>query len=300
MEDATLDITLKDGRSLSYTEYGDPSGSPVFYFHGFPGSRLDWRLTDPENRAARAGIRILALDRPGMGRSTRQSGRRLLDWPGDVAGLADVLGIERFAVVGVSGGGPYALASAHALPERVTAAAVVCGMGPAGAPGMTDGVSWTLPRTPGLLRLLILQLMAVGLRKDPEKFMARTVETFSEPDRELLADPAVERALLDGMREALHGGIRGANDEAAIYRRRWGFELREITAPVFLWHGGRDVNVPISVGRFVAESIPGCQPTFLDEEGHLTLAIRVLDEVLARLRSPSLPERISAPGTGDP
>jgi pimeloyl-ACP methyl ester carboxylesterase len=121
-------LRLKDGRMLGYAEYGDPSGTPVFAFHGFPGSRITFRIAD--DAARRRGVRIIAPDRPGMGLSTFQPGRNLLDWPQDVGELADALGIDRFAVAGVSGGGPYVAACAFALRARVTVAAIISGIGP--------------------------------------------------------------------------------------------------------------------------------------------------------------------------
>src|SRR6266536_1812907 len=117
--------TSRPARSLSlaYTHYGDPNGQPVMYFHGWPGSRLEAELVSGEARTA--GALVIAVDRPGMGGSDFQRGRRLLDWADDVVALADALQLERFAVLGVSGGGPYALACAHAIPQRVSAAATV-------------------------------------------------------------------------------------------------------------------------------------------------------------------------------
>src|SRR5437868_4337089 len=108
---------LRDGRALGYAEYGDPGGTPVFFFHGSPGSRLQ-RHPDPSITSS-FGARIITVDRPGYGRSDFQPGRRLLDWPADAAQLADALSIERFAAIGLSGGGPYLLACAYAMPERL-------------------------------------------------------------------------------------------------------------------------------------------------------------------------------------
>ena len=106
-------FTLPDGRSLGYAAYGDPQGKPLFFFHGFPSSRLEAQFT--EGVAGRLGARIIAIDRPGFGRSDFKKERRIRDWPDDVLALADALGIDRFAVLGVSGGGPYAAACAHVL-----------------------------------------------------------------------------------------------------------------------------------------------------------------------------------------
>ena len=210
-------IELQDGRMLGYVEYGVPDGVPVFYFHGFPSSRLDWLFFDAEDPVTELNARIIAPDRPGFGLSDLQRGRRLLDWPADVAALADALQINRFAVLGISGGGPYAAACAFGIPERLTRAGIVCGMGPADAPGAQDGTSWTIPGQFSLMRRLTLMLTSMGLTRDPDQFMARSRETFSGPDRQLLDQPELAKAFIEGMREAFRTGIGGANHEAGLY-----------------------------------------------------------------------------------
>ena len=136
-----LRFVLPSGRGLGYDDHGPAEGQPVFYFHGVPSSRLDLHQFASEALAERLGIRVIAVDRPGCGRSDFQSGRTIADWPADVATLADGLGIERFAALGWSGGGPYALACARALPQRVSTAALVSSVGPHDVPGLTDAMS---------------------------------------------------------------------------------------------------------------------------------------------------------------
>src|SRR4051794_20731127 len=128
MSEDLRQLRLSDGRRLAYCEYGSPAGKPVLYFHGWPGSRLEAKLADPV--AKKFNAKIIAIDRPGFGMSDFKPNRTLLDWPLDVCELADALGLDRFAVVGVSGGGPYALACARRIPERLTSVAVICGVGP--------------------------------------------------------------------------------------------------------------------------------------------------------------------------
>ena len=276
-------IRLQDGRVLGYAEYGDPDGVPVFYFHGFPSSRLDWQVFECEGPVTELNARIIAADRPGSGLSDFKRGRRLLDWPTDVAELADALQIDRFAVLGISGGGPYAAACAFGIPGRLTRAGIVCGMGPADAPGTADGASWTIPGKSSLLRRFILMLTSMGLQRDPDQFLARSMETFAEVDGQLLEQPELAKAFVEGMQEAFRSGIGGANYEAGLYRKPWGFQLQEIATEVHLWHGGLDNNVPISVGRFVADAIPNCNARFYEEEGHLTLPHNQMKEILGAL-----------------
>jgi pimeloyl-ACP methyl ester carboxylesterase len=276
-------IKLNDGRALGYAEYGSPEGSPVFYFHGFPSSRLDWQISDPNGLEAEMDVRIIAPDRPGYGLSDYQRGRKLLDWPQDVLELADALQIDQFAVLGVSGGGPYAAACALGTGGRLRKTGIVCGMGPAGAPGMKDGVSWTILGYPGIFRIVILRLTTMGLEKDPDQFLSKSKETMAELDGQLLGQPAMAELFIGGMQEAFRGGTKGANHEAALYKRPWGFDLQDITAEVHLWHGDQDLNVPISAGRHVAAALPNCQARFLEGEGHLSLPYNFMREILKAL-----------------
>ena len=276
-------ITLPDGRILGYADYGSPDGIPVFYFHGFPSSRLDWQLITDDNLLSELSVRVIAPDRPGYGLSDFQRGRKIVDWPEDVMNLANELQIDRFAVLGISGGGPYAAACAFGIRDRLIKTGIVCGMGPPDAPGMKDGASWTIPGTPSLIRRIILMLTSMGLQRDPDQFLSRTKETLSEPDSQLLDHPGLANFFIDGMQEAFRNGIRGANHEAGLYTRPWGFKLQDITAKVHLWHGEQDLNVPVSVGRFVAEAIPNCDASFHSMEGHLTLPHNHIKEILSTL-----------------
>lgn len=276
-------IKLKDGRMLGYAEYGAPAGKPVFYFHGFPSSRLDWPLFDPDDTAAELNARIIAVDRPGTGLSDFKRGRELLDWPDDVIELADALQVDRFAVLGISGGGPFTAACAFKIPGSLTATGIVSGMGPSQAPGMKEGGCWTIPGKPSLIRRLLLLLMAIGLWKNPDKIISQSNEMFSEPDRHLLDQPELAKMFVDGLREAFRSGIGGAHQDAALYARPWRFRLQDITAEVHLWHGEPDITVPVSVGRYVADAIPNCHATFFKDEGHFTLLHNQIRKVLSVL-----------------
>jgi pimeloyl-ACP methyl ester carboxylesterase len=276
-------ITLQTRRIIGFAEFGSPEGFPIFYFHGFPSSRLDWQLVNREHLLKELNIRIIAPDRPGYGLSQFQLERKIVDWPDDVIAIADHLNFDRFAAIGISGGGPYAAACAHSIHDRLTNIGIVSGMGPSSAPGMQDGSSWTIPGTFSPLRGIILRLTAMGIEKDPDKFISRSRETFSEPDQKLLDQPEIAGYFLDGMREAFHQGTKGANHEAALFTRPWGFNLKDIANNVHLWHGEQDLNVPISVGRYMAEHIPGCNSKFFNAEGHLSLAHTHLHEILSSL-----------------
>lgn len=271
---------------LGYDEYGNPHGKPVIFMHGFPGSRLDWQMLDPDDAAGELNARIISVDRPGMGLSDFQRGREILDWPDDVTELANALKVDQFAVLAISGGGPYGETCAFKLPQRLTGTAIVCGMGPREAPGSTEGGSWTLPGKPSLLRKLILTMLAQTVRSRPERMEPQFLEALSEPDRELLeAQPALLQRSIDSWREAFRSGTGGVQHDAALYTRPWGFQLQDIPVEVHLWHGENDNNVPGSVGHYVAGAIPNCQATFFEDEGHFSLPVKHMREILSVLVS---------------
>jgi pimeloyl-ACP methyl ester carboxylesterase len=156
-------IRLGDGRTLGIVECGDPGGIPVLYFHGFPGSRLEVHLAD--RSAARLNVRLIGIDRPGYGISDFKPGRILIDWPDDVTELADQFGLGRFGVMGISGGGPYAAACAHNIPNRLTAVGIGCGLGPIDPADVPANMTWfnrfglkLAGNIPSLTKLMFLPL----------------------------------------------------------------------------------------------------------------------------------------------
>jgi pimeloyl-ACP methyl ester carboxylesterase len=268
-------FSLRDGRRLGYAEYGAPDGEPGFYFHGHPGSRLEPTLA--AGAAAEAGIRVVALDRPGYGLSDFQPGRRILDWPRDVAEAADLLGWERFSVLGSSGGGPYALACAHELPERVIRAGVVSGVGPYDAPGATEGmrrqnrIGFQLGARFPPLASLIMWSMARQVRRRPERTLDAIARAMSGVDAEIARRPEVRESLGAVIAEAFRQGSRGATLDVVLLGSPWGFRLDAIKPPVLLWQGEADTLVPPAMGRHLAATIPDCRATFYPAEGHLLL-----------------------------
>jgi pimeloyl-ACP methyl ester carboxylesterase len=273
-------LRLCDGRRLAYAEYGDPSGSPVILFHGNPSSRLSWGLIP--GSPFRPRLRLIAPDRPGFGRSDFQPGRRLVDWPEDVCELADALGLRRFAVLGVSGGGPATLACAWKIPERLTAVGVVSSPCPTDAPGVTEGMSRTnrtlfvlAKRAPVLVRLnmAFLAYLARG-----DRLVERLAYKMADVDKTLVQRPEVRRYLAEGFAEALRQGGAGSAHELVInHGRPWGFALEEIEIGVQLWQGEEDPSVPPAMGRYLAQRIPNCDATFIPGAGHLWMVDHVGD-----------------------
>ncbi|MBI3979092.1 MAG: alpha/beta hydrolase [Chloroflexi bacterium] len=273
-------IQLRDGRRLGYADLGDPAGRPLLFFHGWPASRLFLRQVS--SVAASPGVRIIAPDRPGFGLSDFQPGRTLLDWPGDVVELADALGIDRFAVAGHSGGGPYVAACALRIPSRLTAAGIVSGFAPLDAPGATDGMMASnrlmfglARRMPWLHRTLIALMMSGG----PGTFSKSMLSSLPGVDRAVMA--TFDRTV-DDIGEAFRAGVQGPVWDQLVVARPWGFRLEEIAMDVHLWQGDRDVMVPVSMGRYLAAAIPKCHATFCTGEGHMLVFSR-WTEILARL-----------------
>lgn len=283
--DAAQLVTTEDGRRLAFAEYGDPDGWPVFFCQGTPSSRL-WHHPDP-SIAIRAGARIIRIDRPGFGRSDYQPGRTVLDWPTDLARVADSLQVDRFTVIGFSGGGPYAAACAYALPDRVLSATLVASLGAVDLPGVTANLTrlrklgiFTARRAPALLRP---SLWLLGPGRDPSRFFDRFTAGFPTRDRELLARPDTRTIIVDSYRESARAGHRGFARELALLARPWGFPLADIRVPVFLWHGEEDASTPIPMAHHMAAAFPDPTTHFLPGEGHF-LILDHYAEILAEAR----------------
>jgi pimeloyl-ACP methyl ester carboxylesterase len=281
---------LADGRILGYAEYGLIDGPPLFIFHGFPGSRLAVPEMWPVEPTT---VRVIAPDRPGVGLSTPQPGRRLTDWADDIRQLADSLGIERFLVAGFSGGGPHALAVAHDLPGRVIAAASIGGAGPVDTPGALDGmhrgnrVVFKLARKAPAVVWLVQVLDARLTQRRPAKALERAAGArgLPEADRDAMTSPRMRETHIAAAPEAFRQGVRqGFMHELRIHVRPWGFDLTAIKPPVRIWHGDQDANVPLAMAQQLAERIPGSSLTIYPGEGHFIVP-KHWDEILATLLS---------------
>ncbi len=264
-------VDLADGRKLGYAEWGPPDAPPVLYCHGFPTNRRELLLMEPTLERNSVHSRVVVLNRPGYGPSTVQANRTFLDWPNDVAEAADRLDIDRFAVLGVSGGCPYALACGYALGDRVIRLGVVVGMAPFEAPGMEKASAISGPSANRLVRRFQFAMMAYGFRKGGEKrFLAQSLTTMGDVDREAMQRPEMQEWFFDMTREALKQGGGPAAHEAGLYRQVWGFDLQRITAETHLWYGGTDKTVPASAGRWLADRLPNSNYQLWPRHGHFT------------------------------
>jgi pimeloyl-ACP methyl ester carboxylesterase len=274
-------LVLGDGRRVGVAVFGAQQGFPVIALHGMPGSRLMYAAV--AQAAARQGIRLIAVDRPGYGRSDRCAGGTLLDYAGDVAGIAEVIGLGRFAVLGTSGGGSYALACAARLGSRLTRVGVVSGIGPLRTPGSLAGMApvnrwiFRLARlSPALVGVVLPRLVRRSLSQLQAHVAAGTSPSPSIP-------PGVLPLVVADQAEAIRQGGAGIAFDAGNLWRLWGFPLAQITVPARLWHGDADNLAPVALGRLIADAVPGCEATFYPGEGHGEPLTRHADEIMAAM-----------------
>jgi pimeloyl-ACP methyl ester carboxylesterase len=281
-------IALPSGATVGLAEYGDPQGCPMFFYHGWPSSRRQARLCD--RSASDHGIRIIAMDRPGIGRSTFQPNRQLLDWPPFIAELADGLGIDRFSVLAVSGGGPYALATSLAMPKRLEAVGIV-----SGAPPLSmfkdRGDLHPCYRLLYITRKLAPWSMSLFLpiarriaKLPPKSLLIKTLTRgIPQVDRAAVLEPEAFSAVADSFVDASLNGMKPLITDGDIYLDDWGFPLGDIHFPIQFWHGERDCNIPCRMAREVAAAIPSAVTKWFPEDGHYSLPILRLDEIFEAL-----------------
>lgn len=298
-------MRLRDGRNLGYSEYGKLDGTPLLLFHGTPGSRIMKRLEDA-SWLNTFGIRAILPERPGYGLSDPLPKRKIADWASDVSQLADHLGLGHFHVAGGSGGGPYALACAIQMPERVLSATLLCSGGPPEVMQVSremlrgNRIAFFLARRMPFLLKFLLGFQARSVKKlqdEPSstkqhKKDARMAKLWA---KQLAALPEWDRRNLEGidrglvalqLREAFRQGVDGAYRDLLLVSHPWGLDLGKLTIPVFMWHGTADKNVPISTARAFANMIPGCETHFIQDAGHQLLASKdVCSQMATRLLS---------------
>ncbi|EGE04167.1 hydrolase [Trichophyton equinum CBS 127.97] len=292
-------VSLRDGRVLGYAEYGCPSGYPLLYFHGWPSSRLEAFLTD--SIAKRHGIRVISPDRPGFGISTFQPHRRIIDWSNDIQDLARHLEISRFAILGGSGGGPYAVACAHALPhESLSAVGVLAGAGPwiAGTQDVplvsrmmgvaANNIPWAFI---GMTNMLVGSLRWMLSTNHATRWLDNWIESTKKEDDKTPTQEGRE-ALLRIAFEGFAQGSRGFVHEAQLLSQDWGFRFEDVKYnKIRIWHGTQDTNSPIRLTRYMAEKLPHSELQEWDDT-HYTIGER-LEEVITKL----LPKEIRRPAS---
>lgn len=284
--DKDYKLTLRDGRNLGFRLLGDLDGLPLFFFHGTPGSRHF--LSPNDLLATIPGLFVILPDRPGYGLSDPKPGRHLLDWADDVMELADHIGLNSFAVAGGSGGGPHALACAHKYPERITHTLLFSSPAPAHFKGATKGMSFGnklgifLNRYAGWILKPIMNSYARSFQTDPQKFVQNYTEQMVEQDRHLMQSPEWQESFIKFLSEAYRQGAEGqlADVQLTMTTRPWGFDLKDITVPVYIWQGSRDNFVTENMAKYLSAEIPKSEVHIIEDSGHLlTENEKVIDEV---------------------
>ncbi len=268
-------VELEGGRRLGLAEFGPPEGRPIFWFHGTPGAR---RQVPPNARAyaERHGLRILGIERPGVGWSTPHLYEGFVDWARDLEAVADDLGLDRFGLIGLSGGGPYVLACAHEMPDRVVAGAVLGGVAPtqgldAAAGGLVKlvaplGGAFTALRYPiGLAFSTFVR----ALEPIQDRVFDLALGSFPEGDRRVLGRPDMREMFIDDLTTGNQVGLHSVVSDVILFSRPWGFLLRDIEVPVHFWQGDSDPLVPFSHGAHQAALVRNSSLTMRPGEGHL-------------------------------
>ncbi len=286
---ANQSVELPDGRKLAYAEYGSPDGIPVLYFHGAPSSRLEPMLFD-EGILSSTGLRMIAPDRPGIGLSDSRPGRGFSDWAADVSHLADHLGLQRFALLGNSGGGVYVAACAACIPARLTSVVIVSGAWRMDAPEMAKNlpfvnrIFWILARRfPPGLRLLLGTMRKPGkasLDAELEKMRLH----LADADYIAMSEPGRFKSLQRAIREALRNGTSGPAWDIRMYVHAFDFNLADIRIPIRLFHGAQDRNVPIALVRSFVQELPTAVLTVFPEDAHLSTFCCHLPEIVSAVK----------------
>jgi pimeloyl-ACP methyl ester carboxylesterase len=291
------DITLRDGRTLHIYDEGDPEGVVVVEHHGTPGSGLSYA---PDIELARArGLRVIGYDRAGYGGSTAKPGREVADIANDIEDVLDELGVDRFASLGGSGGGPHTLALGALLADRCVATASIASPTPWVAEGIDQMAGMGEQNVeefnaalagPEVLEPL-LEREAASIRAASAEDLKDVLVTLLPPvDRKVMTGERAEHAKAN-LDRALENGVAGWRDDDLAFVKPWGFDLDDIRVPVLLWQGGQDLMVPVAHGRWLAERVPGVEAHISDPDGHLSIAVGRLGEIYDWLRSRLIEDR---------
>lgn len=270
-------VSLTDGRHLGFAEFGRPGGPTVLWFHGTPGAR---RQVPPRARemAQEQGLRVVGIERPGVGASTPHLYDSYADWADDIRELTDQLGVDRFAAVGLSGGGPYVLACASALPDRVVAGAVLGGVAPMHGEDAVDGATAAvrlLDRFSGVVTAtrnpfgLGLGVAVQLLTPFSSRAFDLATSLFPEGDRRVFERPEMKAMFIDDLSRGSRSGLRSLLYDAILMTRPWGFALRDITVPIRFWHGDADPIVPLAHAQHMAAAVSDSELRIRPGESHL-------------------------------
>ncbi|MGO1502098.1 MAG: alpha/beta fold hydrolase [Marinobacter sp.] len=267
-------LVLRDGRTLAYTDLGDPLGYPLVFGHGMPGSRLQGQFF--HNQALQHGFRILTPDRPGIGSSDYQPERQLLDYPNDIQQLADALGLDRFSHFGWSSGGSRTLACCYTLSDRIDLGVCLSGYTNFSEYGghhtLLEKTRWPGPRlarySPGLVKLVV-RLVATFSRRHPGLYMREAKKLVNPSDRNLLSLLLGGDTFQRDQMLCLESGGKAIATDLLTEIEDWGFSLKQVRTPILIFQGEEDAFVPVDYARHLAEHLPSAELTLIPGAGHL-------------------------------
>lgn len=289
-------VAVRDDRRLSFAEYGSPRGEALVWMHGTPGARRQIPL-EARAYADEHGLRIVGVDRPGIGSSTPYLYPDILDWTADLELLLDALAIDTVRLVGLSGGGPYVLAAGAALPDRVLGLGVLGGVAPTVGPDAPEG---------GIIQLAVRLAPLLSATRVPVGIALTNAIRLVRPlagagldlyaavqpagDKNLLARPEFKAMFLDDLLNGARFQTLAPLSDLVLFTRDWGFAPADVTVPVRWWHGDADHIIPFAHGAHVVERLPDATMTVIEGESHLGglgIAEEVISTVMALGRSSS-------------
>jgi len=280
-------LRLRDGRQLGFATFGDADGLPVFYLHGSFGSRLEGRIC--HGAALQRHVRVIAVDRPGFGLSDLRPGARLVDWTPDLDELATELGIERFSLLGIGGGGAFALAAAAGMTKRVRSVALVSSVAPHDRDGALTGMDLRarlmlhlLPRWAPWLSRRMHERAGRMAERDPQRLLREASGTLPASEQRAFLSAEIASIFMDAAFEGFRSGAGGMVHELRLLADSWGFPLERVEAPVFLWHGETDRVSPVAMAHHLAREIPKSQLVTIPERGS-AIAVECVPDAIATL-----------------
>ncbi len=282
-------LRLRHGRQLFYEVYGDPQGIPCYFYHGFPGSHVQAKVAHAQ--AKQHGIQIITADRPGLGNSDFDENRSLRSTVKDTEELSNHLGHQKFYMIGVSGGAPYALASAHYLKDRILALGLVCPLGPLGEKEFRASFSRAgrfffacVEKFPWITRKLYKK-MILKFDTDPDRYLDRLTRGLSSRDRQATQNPEIKSILRSSFQHSYKQNPEHAMVDMKLYVTPWDFQISEIKIPTYLWHGTEDHIVPYQNSVLIQKAIPHADFFTFHGEGHYSVAIEKLPVIMQKLKS---------------
>ena len=277
-------IKLRNGNNIGYAIYGNKKNFPIFYFHGWPGSRFELKNIPLKKKKCF----IIALERPGYGISDPISKFKILDWPKIVLEVANKLKIKKFSIIGVSGGAPFALACANTIKnKRLKSIAIVCALAPNKAKGMDKGrvgMLLNFGRKPFISWLIFNFLRMRLLNGNLEKSFNKWKNKIPLPEIDLkLFTMDRGRRLMENFKEAVKHGITGVHRDANFYSNYWGFKLKNIKKKIFVWHGDKDLTVPIITNKYYKKKLKNKKIFIKPNEGHFSICYNFMNDIIQQV-----------------